>query len=92
MYNLGPSFIPHTTDFPRILVGAGARTMQEELQGDHHMTQPCRAGHTETILNNTTVQAFLWENDGNSDEIFMRVGHISEKTCRKAMPGLGLAG
>lgn len=28
MYNLGPSFIPHTTGFPRILAGAGARTMQ----------------------------------------------------------------
>ena len=92
MYNLGPSFIPHTTGFPRILAGAGAWTMQEELQGDHHMTQPCRAGCTETISNNATVQAFLGENKGNSDEIFMRVGHISEKPCGKAMPGLGLAG
>lgn len=66
--------------------------MQEELQGEHHMTQPSRAGRTETIPNNVTVQAFQGENKGNSDEIFMRVGHISEKTCRKAMPGLCLAG
>ena len=63
--------------------------MQEELQDNHHMTQPSRAGCTETITNNVTVQAFQGENKGDSDVIFLRVGRISEKTYRKDMPEPG---
>lgn len=75
--------------FPRILVGAGARTMQQELQDNDHMTQPSRAWGTEVITNNVTVQAFQRENKGDSDGISLRVGHTSEKTYRKDMPEPG---
>ena len=53
------------------------------------MTQPSRAGCTETITSNVTVQAFQGDDKGDSDGIFLRVGHISEKTYRKDMPEPG---
>lgn len=63
--------------------------MVQELQDNHQVTQPSRAGGTEIITNNVTVQTFQGENKGDSEGISLRVGHTSEKTYRKDTPEPG---